>query len=120
MKTTLWKAARVKLLAFGLFAAFAVPFTLNPLNVPNDIALPSDVMEDRPIAEGSPDALLAEHDCWTGAAPADMQGQIPGHVVATKPGAIAPTYGGERMVGKALGQVFDGEDHGLTIYGFCR
>lgn len=32
-------------------------------------------------------ALIAKHDCWTGQAPADMEGVVPGHVVVTKHGA---------------------------------
>ena len=28
--------------------------------------------------------------------------------------------GGERMVGKALDQLFGDVDHGLTVVGFCR
>ncbi len=27
---------------------------------------------------------------------------------------------GERMVGRALDQVFDGVDHGLTVAGWCK
>lgn len=66
-------------------------------------------------AEGSPAVLVDENDCWVGEAP---EGVEPGHVVVTVDGAAR--YAGERMVGKALGQVFGGEDHGLTIHGFCR
>ncbi|WP_067434147.1 hypothetical protein [Nocardioides jensenii] len=65
-------------------------------------------------------ALIAKHDCWTGQAPADMEGVVPGHVVVTKHGATAPTYGGSRLVGLALDQVFNGADHSLTVHGFCR
>lgn len=56
--------------------------------------------------------------CWNGEAPADMAGKIPGHVVVTVDGETRTA--GERMVGKALGQLFDGEQHGLTVHGFCR
>lgn len=62
--------------------------------------------------------LVAEHGCWTGEAPADMQGVFPGHVVVTVDGL--PQLRGEQMVGQALEQVFDGTDHGLTVWGFCR
>lgn len=62
--------------------------------------------------------LVAEHGCWTGEAPADMQGVFPGHVVVSVNGS--PRIGGERLVGKALEQVFDGVDHGLLVHGFCR
>jgi len=40
---------------------------------------------------GSVGDLVAKHDCWTGAAPADMEGKMPGHVVVTKAGAFSPT-----------------------------
>lgn len=62
--------------------------------------------------------LVAEHDCWTGDAPADMVGEIPGHVVVTIDGE--PRYAGDRLVGRALEQLFDGVDHGLVVAGFCR
>ena len=74
---------------------------------------------NRPVVKRSPAALVAKHHCWTGVAPADMVGELPGHVVVTSPNGN-PAYGGERMVGKALDQVFGGVDHGLTVAGFCR
>lgn len=58
--------------------------------------------------------LVEEHGCWTGEAPKDMEGKMPGHVVTQK------GLGGQRVVGKALDQIFNGTDHGLTVYGFCR
>lgn len=72
------------------------------------------------VADTHADAatLAAAHGCWTGQAPADMEGVIPGHVVVVRDGEA--TYGGARLVGKALAQVFDGADHGLTVYAFCR
>lgn len=62
--------------------------------------------------------LVAEHDCWTTEAPADMEGVLPGHVVVMVDGDAR--LGGERMVGKALDQTFDGVEHGITVVGFCR
>ena len=73
---------------------------------------------ERPAVTGSPAALMAANDCWTGEAPDDMQGQFPGHVVVTVDGVAR--YAGERMVGKALVQIFDGVDHGLLVHAFCR
>lgn len=58
--------------------------------------------------------LVERHGCWTGEPPADMVGEFPGHVV-TQHG-----YQGEKAVAQALGQVFDGEDHGLRVFAFCR
>lgn len=78
----------------------------------------SSVMENRPNAEGSPADLMDKHNCWSGEAPKDMEGQMPGHVVVAK--GDTPVYGGSRLVGQALSQIFEGEDHGLTVYGFCR
>lgn len=81
-------------------------------------ATPTASLEiDRPLAEGSPAALIQAHDCWVGEGP---QGVIPGHVVVTKGDAVAPTYGGPALTGKALAQVFDGVDNDLTIHAFCR
>lgn len=73
---------------------------------------------ERPPATGSPADLIGRHDCWTGQAPAGVT--VPGHVVVTLPGHDAPTYGGPRLVGDALGQVFDGEQHHMTVHAFCR
>jgi hypothetical protein len=28
-------------------------------------------------------------------------------------------YGGQRLVGLALEQIFDGKNHGLVVHGFC-
>lgn len=66
----------------------------------------------RPPAEGSAAALLA--DCEKPA-----EGELPGSVVVTREGAVAPIVGGEALVGQALDQAFGGVDHGLTIHGFC-
>lgn len=73
----------------------------------------------RPLAEKSPAWFIQKHDCWTGEAPADMTGKMPGHVVVAK-GAADATYSGSKMVGQALSQIFEGKDHDLTVYGFCR
>ncbi len=77
------------------------------------------VMDSRPLAPGSPAALIAAHDCWTNDAPADMVGVLPGHVVVTLPNGV-PVYGSERMVGRALDQVFGDAEHGLTVAGWCK
>lgn len=75
-------------------------------------------MTPKPHAPGSPAALIAAHDCWTGEAPAGVE--IPGHVVVTLPGHDAPTYGGPRLVGQALDQLFGDVDHGLDVHAFCK
>lgn len=73
----------------------------------------------KPPAAGSPADLVERHDCWTGAAPADQVGKIPGRVVVvTAAGDVR--YGGAGLVDKALEQVFEVVDHGLTVHGFCR
>jgi hypothetical protein len=64
--------------------------------------------------------LVERHDCWAGDAPADMRGKFPGHVVVTRAGQARPTYGGARLVGLSLEQIFDGADHGLEVHAFCR
>lgn len=66
----------------------------------------------------SPANLIAAHDCWTGEAPPAMAGKMPGHVVVSVKGVAK--YAGERMVGRAFEQLFDGADHGLRIHAFCR
>ncbi len=74
-------------------------------------------MEIRPPAKGSARWYIEEHDCWVGTAPTDA---IPGHVVATVGDDVAPTYGGPRLVGSALEQLFGGADQGLTVHAFCE
>lgn len=72
----------------------------------------------RPLAPDSPAALIAKHDCWSGEAPPDMTGRLPGHaIVAT---GATPRYVGAHLTGKALDQVFSAADHGLVVYAFCR
>ena len=61
--------------------------------------------------------LIDEHDCWTGRAPRDMTGEVPGHVVATVSGET--TYSAE-LVGPALESVFGTPAPGLTVHAFCR
>lgn len=63
--------------------------------------------------------LLHDHDCWTGKAPADMTGKMPGHVVVTTRGGRI-VYGGPRLVDAALDQVFNGTKRHLIVGGFCR
>jgi hypothetical protein len=68
---------------------------------------------------GGPEWLVARHGCWSGEAPADMEGVLPGHVVVTTPDGVT-RYAGPRMVGRALDQVFSDVDHELTVHAFCR
>lgn len=62
--------------------------------------------------------LVKANGCWTGEAPADMTGKIPGHVVVTVKGETR--LGGPRLVGKSLEQIFEGAQHGLYVHAFCR
>ncbi len=71
----------------------------------------------KPAVEHGAPVLVEQHGCWTGEAPTDVV--IPGHVVISEVGE-APRYAGSAMVGKALDQIFAGEDHGLTVHAFCR
>ena len=81
---------------------------------------------DRPVAPPAPtraERLIETHDCWSGAAPADMKGVLPGHVVATRPGRQA-VYS-RRLVGPALDQLFaePSDSAGqprLVVHAFCR
>ena len=90
----------------------------------------SDASSERPpLAVGSPQWLIEQHDCWTGEddIPDDMVGVLPGHVVLTYAGNVAPTYGGRKAVGIALEQLAhdgviagDGVDRSVTVHAFCR
>lgn len=112
-----WRVARVPLLLLACAAAYLIPAHSVP-----DLLPPRDggVQQASISASPSPSAaahLVQRHDCWTGAAPGDVT--LPGHVVVTLPDGET-VYGGERLVGRALAQVFDGADHGLTVHAFCR
>lgn len=101
-----------------VFVGAAAAFILTGADQSATVEEPNTSSPVTRIAEGSPAALIAEHDCWTGDAPADMAGKVPGGVVVTK--GARTFYGGPRMVRLALEQVFDGDDHDLTVHAFCR
>lgn len=60
-------------------------------------------------------ALVARHDCWSGAAPSDVE--VPGHVVTTWRGR---TRYSSHLVGPALAHVFETPVPGMTVHAFCR
>jgi hypothetical protein len=68
----------------------------------------------------SANVLLEQHGCWSGPAPADMAGMVPGHAVVTWPGDRGATYGGQRAVDAGIAHVFEGRFSDLTVHGFCR
>lgn len=117
LKQSLIAAVAKSVVTVSLFgSAFMVSSTFADASV----VIPEDrgISAEQPVAQGSPADLVAKHDCWTGEAPADMEGVAPGHVIVTK--GVSPVYGGPRLVGQALEQIFEGVDHGLTVHGFCR
>jgi hypothetical protein len=63
------------------------------------------------------DDLIARHGCSTGNAPAEMEGRIPGHVVATDDGHTVYSAG---LVRRALKDVFERDDPSLQVHAFCR
>lgn len=78
-----------------------------------------DVEPVPPVFTMSPAEILAQqHGCWSGEAPADMQGKIPGHVVVIREGRAV--YGGPHLVGLAMDQIFNDVPHGLDVIAFCR
>lgn len=100
-------------------AAFAIGFSFVTLVDGRPSAPPPPAPE---LVGESSDAtrLIERFGCWTGAAPADMENQIPGHVIVTRRDGVRPLRGGDALVSKAFEQVFDGVDHGLTVHAFCR
>lgn len=61
---------------------------------------------------------IRRHQCWTGAAPADVT--HPGGVVVTLPGRPTPQYKTGPTVGRALDHVFGTRPANLTVHAFCR
>ena len=102
---------RAILIVAGLVAGYATVAHLMPI----DAVSPEH--RDVPAAQVTAKAerLIEAHDCWTQDGPA---GVIPGHVVVSHQGRTV--YGGARLAGMALEQLFDGADHGLVVHGFCR
>lgn len=124
MKSKTFKQALLKGTINGVIGtAFAGSALFIVANVPPLLVAPEDgghSQVERPLAKGSPGALVAKYNCWTGDAPKDMEGKMPGHVVVFKYEATAPVYAGSKMVGLALDQIFNHKDHGLEVVGFCR
>jgi hypothetical protein len=93
----------------GLMALFAPPAVLefDRTDLPADSASTSRA-----------DRLAERYDCWSDAAPADMEGRLPGHVVVSI--ANGRTVYSAALVGPALDQTFGGDDAGLLVHAFCR
>ena len=101
-------AATLRSLGLGAAGFLVVALGLTSADEPLD--------RSRPV--GYAESLVAAHDCWTGEAPEESRGLVPGHVVVTVDGATR--YAGEHLTGLALEQLFGDADHGLTVHGFCR
>ena len=104
-------------LALGIWAIYASAIAVALVQLgaePEAGGFPAE----RPVAPGSPAALIEQHGCWSKKSPHDMAGRLPSHaIVAT---GATPRYVDADLTGKALNQVFAGEDHGLVVYAFCR
>ncbi|KRF16538.1 hypothetical protein ASG90_09615 [Nocardioides sp. Soil797] len=87
---------------------------------PTEAPASAQVRTDEATAEDLVEKLIERFDCWSGPAPADMEGQVPGHVIVTHPGDDRPIRGGDVLVGKALDQLFAGVDNHLQVHAFCR
>ena len=97
----------------ALVAAWAVPYAL--------VADQREMSWQPALLSAADEAaadLVREHRCWSGRAPRDMVGRVPGHVVAVRRGAAV--YGAGPLVDASLRQVFDGIDAGLRVIAFCR
>lgn len=80
--------------------------------------LPQVVTADMVPPEPSPAETLAGiHGCWSGPAPEDMRGKIPGHVVMILPDG-STVYSTD--VARAMRHVFEIPERGLTVFAFCR
>ncbi|MGH3350874.1 MAG: hypothetical protein ACRDPS_09435 [Nocardioides sp.] len=104
-------------LALGIWAMYASAIAVAVVQLGSEPDA-GGVQAGRPLAPGSPAALIERHDCWSKESPRDMAGRLPGHaIIAT---GATPRYVGADLTGKALDQVFAGTDHGLVVYAFCR
>lgn len=119
LRAVVWRALRVKLLVFAVAAVVgSVWLSQHPTLPGSRQVVPEVVQRHLDDAGGSSrvQALLDEHDCWTSSAPA---GAVPGHVVVTLTGDSEPTYGGARLTGLALAQLFEGGPVVGRVWGFC-
>jgi hypothetical protein len=101
-------------------ALFAASYAVANMGAVNMVMPEQDHPQvERPLAEKSPGWFVEKYDCWTGEAPADMQGKMPGHVIITEKNV---TYrAGEKKVGEALSVIFEGKVTGIQeIHAFCR
>lgn len=60
--------------------------------------------------------LVSEHACWTGDAPREHAGVMPGHVVVSVDGSVRYS---SRLVGAALDHVFTAPRDDMVIHAFC-
>ena len=79
----------------------------------------TDVTWQQPESTAVAEALIAEHDCWQGAAPSSQAGRTPGHVVLS-PAPDEPAVYSADLVDEALAHVFERPRDGMTVYAFCR
>jgi hypothetical protein len=107
LRTTLVQAALFPL-GFALVAVAAVL-----LHVGQHTPVQSRSRQGSPV-----ETMVRDHDCWTGSAPSDMAGRMPGHVVVTT--ADGRLRYSSRLVGPALEQIFNGAENNLTVHAFCR
>lgn len=101
-KTLLWRVV----VQTALLTAFAAVILWVPASLP---FVPSPLSAEASSAQH----LVALHHCWTSGSHG-----IPGHVVVSHLGHVR--YGGHRLAGLALDQMFGGHAHGLKVWGFCR
>jgi len=108
-----WAACAAVLVAFTSVAW--APAVVSAVMPTPEAAAPISVPLETP---SKPELMMHRHGCWSGEAPADMAGKLPGHVVVSRPGR-GPVYSA-KLVGPALDHVFHGAHPGWTVHGFCR
>lgn len=102
-----------------IMAGFAVAFNWSTITSAYDSVTSPDVSTER--AEPVPSTaewLITAHDCWTGAAPADVD--LPGGVVVRVDGGDAEYSEDAMVIGAALDAALDGADNGVEAVAFCR
>jgi hypothetical protein len=109
LRATLLRAALVPV---GFFAGLGTVYAVTGSVAHLTFSQPAS----RPLSAVA--TMVRDHDCWTGPAPSDMAGRMPGHVVVTT--ADGRLRYSSRLVGPALEQVFNGAENHLTVHAFCR
>lgn len=120
------RSARGAIIVAGFFVGFtflgdhmATPQPDAPSTPAPAVAAPTSAGK---LAAAVVERLVERHGCWTGEAPPEWQGEIPGHAVVTLPGRAprrTPSSVGFDVWLGPDGQLATGDERPGTVHAFC-